>query len=279
MYQMNIKKNSIMKNLSFFFALFFGIMLITSCTKTIDLDLNSSDPRIVIEGNVTDQPGPYLVRLNQSINFSDPNIFPAVTGARVIISDNMGNKDTLTESSAGMYYTKTLQGVPGRTYTLNIETNGKQFEAVSYMPAFVNLDSITFLKSAFGSPNGEDEIYVPSPRFLDPLSEKNFYRFIVTLNDSIDKGIFVDNDNLINGLPYQRPIFSGDSFPKKDDSLTLEMQCINEAVFDYFYSLNASIAQGPSAATPANPNSNIKGEGALGYFSAHTSQRKKVQVK
>lgn len=255
-----------------------AVLFSASCTKTIQLDLNSSDPKIVIEGNVTDAPGPYLVRLTNSINFSDPNNFPAVTGAFITLRDNVGNKDTLVENGAGMYYTNSLQGVAGRTYTLNISANGKDFEAVSYMPTKVNLDSVTLLKSAFGGPSGES-VYVPSPRFTDPLNEKNFYRFIVTLNDTLDKGIFVDNDNLINGLPYQRPIFSGDLFPKMNDSVLLEMHCIDQVTYDYFFSLNASIGQGPSATTPSNPVSNIKGEGALGYFSAHTTQQLKVQVK
>lgn len=253
--------------------------LLTSCTKTINLDLNSSDPKIVIEGNVSDGAGPHLVRLTESVNFSDENNFPAVSGAFVVINDNLGNKDTLQEAGSGYYYTTTLQGVSGRTYTLRVNAKGKSFEAVSSMPTKINLDSITFLKSAFGNPNPGDEVYVPAPRFVDPLQEKNWYRFIVTLNDTIDKSIFVDNDNLINGLPYQRPIFSGELFPKKNDSVAIEMHCIDQVTYDYFYSLNASIGQGPSATTPANPVTNIKGEGALGYFSAHTTQRLKVQVK
>jgi hypothetical protein len=256
-----------------------GTLLLGSCTKTITLDLNSSDPKIVIEGNITDELGPYLVKLSKTINFSDANVFPAVSGAQVILSDNFGNKDTLTETSSGNYYTNSIQGISGRTYTLQVQAEGKNFQAVSSMPAKVNLDSVTFLKSSFGSQNAGEVTYVAIPRFSDPLNPANFYRFIITLNDTLDTGIFVDNDNLINGLPYQRPIFSNELSPKLNDSVLLEMQCIDEPVYDYFYSLNASIGQGPSATTPANPTSNIQGEGALGFFSAHTVQRKKVQVK
>lgn len=57
------------------------------------------------------------------------------------------------------------------------------------------------------------------------------------------------------------------------------MQCIDRAIFDYFTSLNSSIGNGPGGgATPSNPTSNINGN-AIGYFSAHTAQRKLVIVK
>jgi hypothetical protein len=46
-------------------------------------------------------------------------------------------------------------------------------------------------------------------------------------------------------------------------------------VFDYFNSL-ALMNDGQSA-SPANPLSNIQG-GALGYFSAHTVQRRTVII-
>jgi hypothetical protein len=257
-----------------------SIALLSSCTKEIKLNLNDTDSRIVIEGNVTNEPGPYLVRLSKTVNFSDQNIFPAVTNAFITIQDNVGNIDTLKETTSGSYYTTNITGTVGRTYTLKVITEGKTFTATSAMPSAVTLDSVTFLKSAFGGQAGSgNEIYVPAPRFLDPKNETNFYRFKTALNDTVDNGIYVDNDNLVNGLPYLRPIFSNNLFPKKNDSLLLEMQCINQPVYDYFFSLNAAISQGQGAATPSNPVSNIIGEGSLGYFSAHTVQRLKVEVK
>ncbi|MEJ0102288.1 MAG: hypothetical protein WDO19_06950 [Bacteroidota bacterium] len=33
-----------------------------SCTKVVDINLNDSSPQVVIEGNVTNAPGPYYVR-------------------------------------------------------------------------------------------------------------------------------------------------------------------------------------------------------------------------
>jgi hypothetical protein len=54
------------------------------------------------------------------------------------------------------------------------------------------------------------------------------------------------------------------------------MLCLDEAIYKYWYSLRSGGGDGTgSTAAPANPLTNIKG-GALGYFSAHTINRKKV---
>ena len=44
----------------------FSLMLLVSCTKVINVNLNSAAPDIVIEGNVNDGPGPYQVKLSQN---------------------------------------------------------------------------------------------------------------------------------------------------------------------------------------------------------------------
>src|SRR5436305_10635659 len=60
-----------------FFAACISLFLF-SCTKVIQVDLNSANTNIVIEGIVSDAAGPYQVKLTQTVNFSDPNSFPPV---------------------------------------------------------------------------------------------------------------------------------------------------------------------------------------------------------
>src|SRR6187551_2496352 len=93
-------------------------VMIASCEKEISIDLNSSSPQIVIEGNISDEPGPYTVKISKTVNFSEANVFPPVTGALVVISDNTGVIDTLTETLPGSYLTNTITGTQGNTYTL-----------------------------------------------------------------------------------------------------------------------------------------------------------------
>ncbi|HSZ26237.1 MAG TPA: DUF4249 family protein, partial [Cytophagaceae bacterium] len=115
-------KNKDFKNLVIVLII---VSLSSACQKVINVDLNDASPQLVIIGTVTDQSGPYSVSLSQTVNFSDDNIFPPVSGAQVIISDNVGNSETLTETTPGTYKTSLLQGVTGRTYSLSVTSNGK----------------------------------------------------------------------------------------------------------------------------------------------------------
>src|SRR5579885_3353298 len=46
-----------------------------ACTKVVKLPLRTAPAQYVIEGNITDQPGPYLVRIFQTTAFYDSNNF------------------------------------------------------------------------------------------------------------------------------------------------------------------------------------------------------------
>src|ERR1700710_425167 len=110
-----------MKTIQFLRTFLLSFVLF-SCTKVISVNLNNANPNIVIEGIVSDAPGPYQVKLTQTINFSDPNIFPPVTGATVKITDSiLGVTDSLTETVPGTYVTqKLLKGLTGHTYQLYV---------------------------------------------------------------------------------------------------------------------------------------------------------------
>lgn len=49
------------------------LILFASCEKEVDLDLNNKSGTLVIEGNITDRPGPYYVRIIRSVPFTNAN--------------------------------------------------------------------------------------------------------------------------------------------------------------------------------------------------------------
>ena len=78
-----------------------------SCQKVISVDLNNANPHIVIEGVVTDKPGPYTVSLSMTGNYFTPSLyFPPVTGAKIVIQDDKGQRDSLKETAPGTYLFK-----------------------------------------------------------------------------------------------------------------------------------------------------------------------------
>lgn len=239
-----------------------------SCQKVIHVDLNSTAPRYVVEGNVTDQPGPYLVKITRSVNFDQNNSFPGVDGATVVITDSNTNVvDTLTELLAGMYQTHLITGVSGHTYKLSIKADGNVFNCTSTMPQQVVFDSVYTQPSLFNTNN-----QTAVAAFKDPVGTGNYYKLIEQVNDSISENIYVYSDEISDGreligtMNRSIPIDSG-------NLVKVTLECIDHGTYEYYFTLAQTIRQ--NTASPANPQSNITG-GALGYFSAHTIQTKGV---
>jgi hypothetical protein len=144
------------------------------------------------------------------------------------------------------------------------------------MPMKVNLDSLRI--NTFPV-NGENR-YSIIPVYQDPVALGNSYRFIQKINDTLDGIYNIFNDNLNNGKINQRPLNNGTEkiSIKLFDSVSVEMQCISQSAHLYFFTLNQQSGAGPGGGTaPSNPPNNING-GALGLFSAHTSQTKVVKI-
>ncbi len=259
-----------MKKISLFFLIF---SVFTSCTKVIEFDLNTSDPKVIIEADITDEVDGYQVKITKTVNFSAPNNYPAVKGAVVTVTDELGVSKTLTESISGLYTLKGASGVSEKTYTLKVVTEGKTYTATSKMPKLVPFAGVEVRENTFPGP-ARDASFLYMPVFVDPVNEQNNYLFFLSVKGKRDKGFQnVFNDNIINGVRNQRPILGTQDFKvSSKDTVTVEMRCIDKAVYDYFYSLNEISSSNGGSATPANPVSNITG-GALGYFSAHTVRK------
>lgn len=234
------------------------------CEKVIEIDLKNAPNKLVIEGQINNQAGPYLIRLTKSLGFSQPNVFPGVSGALVIVKDNTGVIDTLIESSPGVYLTKNIQGIEGRTYELFVLLDGNTYTSVSKMPMNVLMDSLDLTYISFAG----SERPFPTPIFTDIAGVQNNYRFVTKINGKQDKNNIVWNDNVGDGTYSNQPVFA-DKELKKGDTVELEMQCIDANVYNYFFTLGNT----DQGVTPANPPKNIKGD-CLGYFSAYTTQKK-----
>lgn len=108
-------------------------LLVLSCVTEFQPDAVSLPPALVVEGQVTDQPGPYTVRLTRTADYSYKALNLLETGAVVSIEDNLGNRETLREQApGGTYQTRAggLQGLAGRSYKLTIQTkSGTRYES------------------------------------------------------------------------------------------------------------------------------------------------------
>ncbi|NDK55742.1 DUF4249 domain-containing protein [Pontibacter fetidus] len=241
------------------------MLAFTSCEEVIDYELDTAESRLVVEGLLTDQPGPYKVRLSNTKGYLDEGRTTGVNGALVIISDNHGHTDTLKAAGEGLYQTNTLQGIPGYTYYFKAVVNGKEYTAQSYMPAVSPLDSLTFEYKAAG--HMEDEGYYPIVHFGDPAGKGNNYRWNVYINGVLEPDeLAVLNDELYDGnYGHANMQFA----VQKGDRLRVEVYGIDKPAYDFWFALlnQQNSSGGPFEGTPANAPSNIS-NGAIGYFGA-----------
>ncbi|HEY4967781.1 MAG TPA: DUF4249 domain-containing protein [Puia sp.] len=261
-----------MKKLKIVFFFIAGLF-ICSCTKVISVNLNDASPNIVIEGVVNNNPGPYQVKISQTVNFSDPNVFPPVVGATVTITDSTsGLTDLLIENSPGTYTTQILpQGRSGHTYQLSVSVNGQTFTASSTMPNLVAFDSLTFYSS---STFGTDRTNAVA-NFQDPASVANYYTFTEYVNGRQNDQTFNFSDRLSDGLYIRRQLFNDSTYIQSGSTVNVDMHCVDQAVWSYFNTLGQAKGNNSQSVSPANPVSNISNK-ALGYFSAQTTQSKQA---
>jgi hypothetical protein len=247
-------------------------LLFASCEKTVDLKYKDNQSRIIIDGNITNEPGPYYVKITKSISLSDTGNYPAIDNALVTISDDAGNSETLTPQGNGMYRTNTLAGVAGRTYSLIVNAENQTYTSKSTMPQLVPFDSIKVEQFTFGGDIERNVI----PIYTDPMAKGNNYRFVLSVNNKLINQHFVQNDEVTNGVVNTMRLEIDDNTVtlKSGDLITLKMYCIDKKVALNYTTLALMGDSGPGGGTtPNNPPTNIT-NAALGIFSAHTIQEK-----
>lgn len=258
------------------YAVLLTTLFYVACKKIIQVNLVNVSPQIVIEGNVTNDAGPYYVQVSRSVDYAVNNVFPPVTDAVISITDSTtGQTDVLLEVDSGVYATQSLIGEPSHTYQLLVTEGGQRYSATSTMPLPVKMDSVTFEQNI--NFNGIS-IITAIVDFQDPAGVANYYQFTEAVNGKAVPDIFVFDDRLSDGKYIEEPLFNDTAYLVPGAALVLTMNCVDENIYNYFNELsNVTATAGIQSTTPANPTSNIN-NGALGYFSAHTTTFEQLYV-
>ncbi|KAA6330791.1 hypothetical protein EZS27_020537 [termite gut metagenome] len=245
-----------------------------SCEDVININLHSVEPKIVIEGRIYIDSLP-TVRITTTKDFSDTNEYPPIADAVVEIKDNTGNREILsfhTETGEYTAINPNLKGIERREYSLSVAYQGKEYRALSVMPPLVELDSLTLSKVTLL------DYPCPTIHFTNPpIRENGGYRCIVYINEKRrDNEMLISSERIENKsvhliIPVFRRNEENDDPIHQGDSITVEMQCLDQELYNFFQTLDRRN-------NAANLATNIKG-GALGYFGAFASERKTITVK
>jgi len=258
-----------------------SLLILSSCTEKIDIDLGTTYTRFVVDGAVTTDTMKHKVLLSTSIDYYSQTDVPAVSNAVVTLDDGI-TAITLEENDSipGMYETpEDYYGVPGRTYSLNIELaeaiNGQTtYSASSYLNEVAPIDSIKVeYKEEWEA--WELQIYAWDP------STVNFYMFDVYKNgvwitDTINE-VGISDDKYFNGnFTYGAAVYyfienNPDEIVNTGDTIVLRMAGITEEYYHFVYDVMMEtfeyrnpLFSGP----PANISTNIS-NGGMGFFTAY----------
>lgn len=160
-----------------------SILLVFACTQCvdpIDIDIDDPKPLLVVDGLISNQPGPYTVKLSQSSPINSFE-FTQVSQAEVIIEAENGEQEVLREDTTGIYKTAVggIQGVEGKRYRLKINlANGNQYTSDwELLKAAPPIDSIYFRYEAQQTARGLQQGAAIFLDASDPESLTQFYRW------------------------------------------------------------------------------------------------------
>jgi len=258
------------------------LLIFSSCTERIDIELDETFTRLVVYGSITTDTTRHFVDLSATTNYYYNEAPPKVSGASVEISDDLGNVEQLTEVAPGKYATSDdFAAIVGRIYTLRVdlqeEINGhKTYTATSQVNPIFPIDSIGLV---YRPDWGEKGFYEVTCYYQDPPTRDiymfNIFKNSELLTDTINDR-FVTDDEFFNGS-YTNGIGVGylDQSNEREvihtgDTILFQGCNITEAYYDFIITLQTET--GFQTPLFSGPPANVKGNldnGAVGFFAAY----------
>lgn len=218
-----------MKAIKYF--LWFLPLLIWSCEDVIDVELENSEPRLVIDASLNWIKGTtgnvQSIQLSLTAPFFSDEMTPA-TGAEVRVSDENRTYRFAEEGDTGIYRTERFQPQLNAVYTLNIEYNGEVYTATTVLKPVVPIDYIE-QKNDGGFSGDEIEI---KAFYHDPIETKDYYLFEFVFFDNNKISLEVYDDEFTNGNEIFA-FFSDDTL-NPGDEITIRNYGITQRTFEYF---------------------------------------------
>lgn len=270
------------------------LLLTSACEDVINIDIAESEPTLVVDGWLTNQPGEQRIRLTQTQSYLINSFNPTVTGATVRVTDSEGTVFEFADQGEGNYVWEPTAGEVlgqiGRSYLLQIETDGEQYEARTAINRVPEPDSISIeLREAeLGQPEGLYAQYYArdlpgtgdcywirtykNGTFLNKAEE-----LIIAYDASFSAGASTD------GITFIRPLREGvNPIPDEEESdndvppyatgdeIRVDLYSITEDAFFYMQQVQIQTVNGGLFAVPA---ANIRGN----VFPTDPSNTKEVQ--
>lgn len=297
----------------FFIILITGLSAgLVSCERDFDIRLKDNEPQLVVEAYINNEMPLYnYVVLSRSQNYYDDGFqgLP-VTNAVVTITEgiltpantydwDLSSKKQLMEvdipqvpegAVPGIYMdpdaisnpSRALQGIPGKHYLLEIETEEGKYTAVTALPLPVTLDSLTSGNYFI------DSIYTKARltiHFQDPDTIGNSQLYYWRDNESrnnfgwggLRRNRYVPaTDDLTNGQYMRLTPNNGFGI---GDTVQYHLVSVERKVYNFWDSYSKARNNDGPFATPVRLRSTIQGNNVIGCFSGFSLSTKTIIVK
>jgi hypothetical protein len=255
----------------------FALLILSACEKTIDLDIQQTPQKVVIEGLLTDNADYNYVKVSRTNGFYSTGLTPRIQDAAVSVEDDLGNihdfihYNGTSEDSLGYYFPAIpFAGEVGRTYKLTVVTDGKVYEAEDELLRLVPMDKIEYRvnEDEKEDPEFAGRFYELLLFVTEPKDTKDYYLFKSVRNGKVEymneTDIYFSDDELlgeeIEGVAL--PVFYA-----VNDVAGVEVYSLTRDGFIFYRDLQKLLNNdgGLFGTPPANPRTNISNDG-LGFF-------------
>lgn len=243
-----------------------------NCEDVIDVNLNETEPKLVIEASINWFKGTtgneQSIKLSLTAPFFNTDTPPA-NGAVIMISDSNSNLFNFVENGdTGVYLNTNFNPVIDETYILTINYEGQIYTATEVLKSVASIDYIE--QNNEGGFSGEDiEL---KAYYTDPIGEENYYffEFIAPIGLVPTLEVYDDeftNGNQIFGFFTEEDLSSG-------NDVTIRNYGVSERFYEYMFILlqqGNEVGGGPFETQPATVRGNCINETnpdnfPFGYF-------------
>ena len=281
---MNVKR--------YFYCILLAGSVLLACTERIDINTDTSPPRVVIYGYITTDTTQQAISITRSSGYFATTKPEGISNATVSINSDEGDVFPLNESTEtpGLYLTSPdVYGIPGKTYTLHatldFDGSGKTetYEATSYLPFPATLDSAAVVPSNILSDHLQVLIWGNLPEESSGNFSFHLYRNGVAVNDSLRGFRIMTDEYLVTKEITAIPIFQLD--PKDDnenisigDTIVVQVESLTSEYATFIDNAQTEL-RGPIplfGGPPANVETNIQclsadsKTGISGFFTAYS---------
>lgn len=243
-------------------------VIFTSCEEVVNVNLEESEPRLVIEASIiwfkgtggSDQ----VIRVSTTSPFYQENI-NAVENAEVKVTSQEGAEYRFVHDENGLYKNGNFEPQLNMEYSLEVMYKEEIYTASEIFIPVTTIDYVE--QDEAGGFSGEDlEI---KAYYTDPADEENYYLFKF-YDEKVSLEFYEDeftNGNQIFGYFSTENIESG-------DLIRIEMEGISKSYYEFLFLLRSQIGTnegGPFETMPATVRGNIINNTnpenyAFGYF-------------